>query len=116
MRLNALAPRPVRKPVTCRRADDSTGTSSGAKRVLAPRTTPGGPHFSDNAVYLDLHGVFQPLSERNVVFGSVTHPSIGTYIGHSLKITLAVLLASVSNQVWAIFGLDGISPSPVGGR
>ena len=48
--LNALAPRPVRKPVTCRRADDSTGTSSGAKRVLAPRTTPGGPHFSDNAV------------------------------------------------------------------
>src|ERR1035437_3742367 len=50
-RLNALAPRPVRKPVTGRRADDSTGTSSGAKRVLAPRTTPGGSHFSDNAVF-----------------------------------------------------------------
>src|ERR1017187_6129060 len=50
-RLNALAPRPVRKPVTCRRADDSTGTSSSAKRVLAPRTTPGCPHFSDNAVF-----------------------------------------------------------------
>ena len=38
------------EPVTCRRADDPTGASSGAKRVLAPRTTPGGPHFSDNAV------------------------------------------------------------------